>query len=169
MGWSWDKIRGEVYIMARRKKIKIGDVFVINVDNCKCYGQIVADGIDKCYVIYDITTDEVVPPQQVVKAPIVFLTFTIDDFVEEGRWQAIGNTSIPGNIVFPIFKVDTLNGYMVTDHKGNYLRVASETEISDLGYLKAVSPALLEHAVQAKFGTGKWEDYFDEILYRSTK
>ena len=58
---------------------------------------------------------------------------------------------------------------MVTDHNGNYLRVASETEISDLGYLKAVSPALLEHAVQAKFGTGKWEDYFDEILYKSTK
>jgi len=155
--------------MARRKKVKIGDVFVINVGNRKCYGQVIADGIDKCYVIYDLTTDEILSTEQVIKAPIVFLTFTIDDFVEEGRWEAIGNTKVPDNIVFPIFKVDTLHGYMVTDYKGNYLRVANEVEISRLGYLKSVSPALLEHAVQAKFGNSKWEDYFNDILYKDSE
>ena len=169
MGWSWNKIRSEVFVMTRKKKVKVGDVFIINTDNGKCYGQIVADGIDKCFVIYDVLTNEIIVAEQAVKAPIVFLTFTIDDLIEEGRWQVIGNTGVPKSIVFPIFKVDTSHGYMLTDHQGNYLRRASDTEVNELRYHESVSPALLEHAVQAKFGGGKWENYFDEIIYNDTK
>jgi hypothetical protein len=155
--------------MARRKKVKIGDVFIIETDKGKCYGQIVADGINNCYLIFDIVSDEVLLPEQVVKKPIVFLTFTIDACIEEDKWKVIGNTSVPSDIVYPIFKVRTTSGYMVTNHQGNYLRRASDDELERLKYHKSVSPALLEHAVQARFGSGKWEDYFDEILYKNSK
>lgn len=154
--------------MIRKIKVKIGDVFTINMENGKCYGQVVADGIDKCYIIYDIISKAILEPEEVVKAPIIFLIFTIDGFIEDGRWQVIGNSSIPDNIIFPIFKVDTLDGYMLMDHMGNYLRNASKSEIKELNYHKSVSPALLEHAVMAKFENYKWESYFDEILYKDS-
>ncbi|MBI6871794.1 Imm26 family immunity protein [Clostridium aciditolerans] len=156
--------------MAKRKRVKVEDVFIIPVDNEKnCYGQVVSDGIDKCYVIYDITSEDILIPEQVICNPIAFLTFTVDNFIEEGRWKVIGNVDVPQNIIFPIYKVETLNGYMVTDHKGNYLRSATDKEIRELKYHKSVSPALLEHAVQAKYGNRKWENYFDEIIYKEEK
>lgn len=67
----------------------------------------------------------------------------------------VDNTTVLEHIKIPIFKVETLNGYMITDHEGNYLRRAKDKEIDGLEYLTAISPALLEHAVKAKYGDGK--------------
>ena len=63
--------------MVRRKKVVIGDVFTIAIDNIKtCYGQVIASGIENCYVIYDIVAEKILPLEEVVIAPIVFLAFT---------------------------------------------------------------------------------------------
>ncbi|WP_018130073.1 Imm26 family immunity protein [Effusibacillus pohliae] len=153
-------------VMSKRKKIQthVGDIFAIPVDEKRySYGQIVSDN---WYAIFDILAEKHPPLDQITNRPIVFLVESVDVKIEDGDWEIIGNFSIPKDIRFPEFLVETLDGYMVIDYKGRTLRPASEYEIKNLSSKKSYSPVVIEDAVKAKFAFTEWYPYLDNLLYK---
>ncbi|MFC4766471.1 Imm26 family immunity protein [Effusibacillus consociatus] len=150
----------------KKKKIiaRTGDIFSIRIDEKRySYGQIVADN---WYAIFDIVAEKNPPLDQITNRSIVFLVESVDVKIEDGLWQIIGNYSIPKHIHFPKFLVETLEGYMVIDHNGKILGPASEYEIKNLAGKKSYSPAVIEDAVKAKFGSEEWYSYLDNLVYK---
>jgi hypothetical protein len=155
--------------MARKKKInvKAGDVFSITVDNKKkAFGQVVHQGsTSDCIIIFDITDTEIPSLQMITESPIVFLAYTIDNKLEDGDWEIIGNYNIPNDLSFPNNIIETLEGSIVIDINRNVLRKATKDDIANLKPPKSYSPAVIEHAVKAKFGDEEWYPYLDNLIY----
>lgn len=152
--------------MVSKLKAKVGDVFAIPInDTMYAYGQIVGCGKPKCYVIYDIHGTQHPPISQIVKSPIVFLTHIVDIRIEDGVWMVLGNAPTPTHIIFPEYKVDTPNGYMITNYSGKILRHAKQEEVEKLNTRKSHSPVSLEKSVKDKFGDGEPYPYIKELLY----
>lgn len=146
----------------------VGDIFAIPIgENKHGYGQIVGEGYTKTYVIYDIVSEAHPELNKITSSKIIFLTHTVDVPIEDGDWILLGNAEIPTNINFPKYKVDTPDGYYVTDYRGELISPASEEEISNLGTRKSISPSILEDAVKAKYGFGEWYKYLDNLIYNN--
>lgn len=148
-------------------RIKIGDVFAIPLGNGEfAFGQIVANGSSKCYVIYDYKSNDFPDLSLLIRQKIIFLTYTEDLYIRNGNWKVLGNINPPSNIIFPEYRVETLNGTVVIDHTGKKLRFATDKEKTILSTHKSVSPMILEKSVKARFGTGESYPYAETLLYK---
>jgi len=155
--------------MLRKKKVNvnIGDVFAIKLEqDSYSYGQVVAKGrISDCIVVFDVVSKEHPPVSEITQKPIIFLIQTVDSRIEDGIWEVIGNTSIP-SINFPIYKVETEDWYMLVGHNGEVIKEnPSPSEIEKVMELVSWSPVSLEKAVKARFITGEWDSYYDDLIY----
>jgi hypothetical protein len=157
--------------MGRRKKIKvnIGDVFCIKIDKEKySYGQVVAEGrTSDCMVIYDIISKEHPEVYNITSKPIIFLIQTVNSRIEDGIWEVIGNVELP-EINYPVYKVETEVGYMLVNHLGEIIdETPDQSAIEQINELASWSPVSLEKAVKAKFITGDWDSYYDDLIYNN--
>lgn len=144
-----------------------GDVFAVQIGNGKfVYGQIVANSNPKCYVIFDYVSETSPDLITLVNSKIVFLTYTVDVFIEDGDWKVIGNVEPPTTINFPEYIIETPKGSMVMDYMGKMIRHATQSDLKNLGIKNSVSPKVLEVAIRAKYGTGKWLPPLDMLLYK---
>ncbi|WP_042162462.1 Imm26 family immunity protein [Paenibacillus gorillae] len=155
--------------MAGKKKVKvrIGDVFAIKIEQDKySYGQVIAEGrISDCMVIFDVVSKEHLPVIDITSKPIVFLIQTVNSRIEDGIWEVIGNAPLP-HINFPVYKVETEDGYMLVDHSGDIINEnPRDSEIEGVIELESWSPVSLEKVVTARFITGEWDSYYDDLIY----
>lgn len=104
--------------------------------------------------------------EEIINKPILFFIQTVDTEIEDGNWIVIGNANIPNNIIFPKYITETLEGYEVLSHEGKVIGVADENQISTLKYLTSYSPRVLEDAVKARYGNGKWYLALDDLVYK---
>lgn len=151
----------------KRVRVKIGDVFAISLNqNRYCYGQVVSEGrISDCMIVYDMVSMEHPTISEITSKPIIFLIQTVNSRIEDGIWSVIGNGSIP-SMTFPLYKVETEDGYMLVDHKGDVINEdPSASEIEEVPELESWSPVSLEKAVHARFITGEWDPYYNELIY----
>lgn len=155
--------------MAKRKiKVNVGDIFAIKIDdNHYSYGQVVAEGrTSDCMVVYDIISVEHPPLVEIVANKIVFLIQTVNSRIEDGIWEVVGNAPIPNNIIFPLYKERTKDGFRIVNHSGILIKeVATETEVENLKVLVSKSPISLEKAIKAMYVTGEWELYYNDLIY----
>lgn len=156
-------------------KVKIGDVFAIPLGNGEyAYGQIVDDSKYPCYIIYDLKSTVFPAIQEIVTRRIIILTYTVDVFIKSGRWPLLGNIAPPSDIVFPYYLVGTLEDgnekIIVMDHRGIFLRYATESDQQRLTRMSSFSPKALEDIAKFKFlGIGKYLSYMDKLIYRGIK
>ncbi|MCM3625753.1 immunity 26/phosphotriesterase HocA family protein [Paenibacillus glycanilyticus] len=154
--------------MARKKKVNIGDIFAIKLDHARySYGQVVAEGsISDCMVVFDLVTKEHPAANYITSNPIIFIIQTVNSRIEDGHWEVIGNDTIP-TINFPLYKADTENGYNLVNYKGEVINeYPSSSEIKEIKDFESWSPVCLEEAVKAKFVTGEWDSYYDDLIYK---
>lgn len=109
----------------KKVKVKIGDVFTIRLDQGRyCYGQVVSEGrISDCMIVYDLVSMEHPTISEITSKPIIFLIQTVNSRIEDGIWSVIGNGSIP-SMTFPLYKVETEDGYVLVDHMGDVMNEA---------------------------------------------
>ncbi|KQY94474.1 hypothetical protein ASD24_02650 [Paenibacillus sp. Root52] len=155
--------------MARKKriKVKIGDIFAIKLDQDRsCYGQVISEGrTSDCMIVYDLVATEHPAISEITSNPIIFLIQTVNSRIEDGFWSVVGNGPIP-SMTYPLYKVETEDGYILVDHKGDIVNddpLASEIE--EVPELEPWSPVSLENAIRAKFLTGEWDPYYNELIY----
>ncbi|SLJ88452.1 MULTISPECIES: Imm26 family immunity protein [unclassified Paenibacillus] len=148
-------------------KLKLGDIFAIRLNQGRyCYGQVVSEGrISDCMIVYDLVSMEHPTVSEITSKPIIFLIQTVNSRIEDGIWNVIGNGPIP-SMTFPLYKVETEDGYMLVDHKGDVVNEdPSASEIEEVPELESWSPVSLEKAANARFITGEWDTYYNELIY----
>lgn len=152
----------------KRIAYKLGDIFAIPIDLQRyAYGQVVVTSrkTDDWIVIYDVISEDVTSDlKSIIQNPILFLVQTDSVCIEDGLWPVIGNMPIPDNLIFPTFKEETLNGFVVVDYRGSVIGKASEEEVRHLRYRESWSSYTVFRAVKARYGNGAWEPYYDEML-----
>jgi Immunity protein 26 len=152
----------------------IGDVFAIKLTNEEyVFGQIVfkeikENGIPKCYIIYDYKSKDIPELKDIINKEIIALTYTSDIFIENKRWKNLGNSKTP-YINYPKYLLGDLENLRVVDHKGEYIRKASETDKENLTYHTSVTPKVIEKLVEALFNNGEWYKTMDiqDLIYKN--
>lgn len=150
-------------------KLKLGDIFAISLNQGRyCYGQVFSEGrISDCMIVYDLVSMEHPTVSEITSKSIIFLIQTVNSRIEDGIWIVIGNGPIP-SMTFPLYKVETEDGYMLVDHKGDVVnKDPSASEIEEVPELESWSPVSLEKAANARFVTGEWDTYYNELIYKN--
>ncbi|SDO32221.1 hypothetical protein SAMN04487897_1121, partial [Paenibacillus sp. yr247] len=115
---------------------------------------------------YDIICVEHPPLVEIVSKKIVFFIQTVNSRIEDGIWEVIGNVPIPENIIFPKYKERTKDGFRIVNHQGSILKeVVTDTEVENLRALVSRSPVSLEKAIKAKYVTGEWDSFYNDLIY----
>lgn len=116
-------------------------------------------------IVFDVVSMEHPTVSEITSMPIVFLIHTVNSRIEDGIWNVIGNAPIP-RMTFPMYKVETEDGYMLVDHKADVVNEdPSASEIEEIPELESWSPVSLEDAVNARFVTGEWDPYYNDLIY----
>lgn len=167
--------------MAKRFKIKEGDVFTIPISEEEVgLGQIaylpshkhnfMMIAFDKKFNIKeDISVDNL------DQLKILLLGYTVDAKLYHKHWEIIGNnTSNLTKVKFPCYKLglpndDYPDGAKLVDHKGNILSAIDKDHFARLSYQTEVGPIRFQNALKAHFGYQDWiDDDYNKILYDKT-
>lgn len=117
-------------------------------------------------IVYDLVSMEHPKVSDITSKPIIFLIQTVNSRIEDGIWKVIGNGPI-SSLTFPLYKVETEDGYMLVNHQGDVENeYPSASEIENVPKLESWSPVSLEKAVNARFVTGEWDPYYNELMYK---
>lgn len=150
-----------------RQKAKVGDVFLIPIDDSKFgIGQIAGDWKGELYiVIYDVVRrlGEVDPTSVSSERPL-FAALSLDAKIHNGDWRIIGNvTENLDRVPQPVFKVNQDGQVFVESRDRSITRPASHSEAEALRLRTVVAPIRLENALKAAQGIGEWNPKFDEL------
>ncbi|WP_336719161.1 Imm26 family immunity protein [Chryseobacterium mucoviscidosis] len=167
--------------MAKRFKLKIGDVFTIPIDNNEFgIGQIVYMPSHKhnfIMIVFDkkYNLKEDVDFDSLKDLKILFLGYTVDAKLYHKHWEIIGNNLANlSSVKFPFYKLglpndDYPDGARLVDHEGNVLASIDKYTFENLSYESEVAPIRFQNALKAHFGMQEWiSDDYDKILYKKT-
>jgi hypothetical protein len=155
---------------ARGQPVRIGDVFVVPLsETVWAAGQIVAKYLDEAeYMVLfrSAYASESIPDAATATADeVVMLALSLDGRIHQGAWRVIGNAS-PVSVEMPIYKIAVdVDQYVVVDHLGSQIRVATDGDVATLPNRKVVAPIRVEQALQAMHGLRDWEPRFDDLRW----
>ncbi|MEH7614019.1 Imm26 family immunity protein [Gottfriedia acidiceleris] len=167
MGSSKDKL-----LKNKKKdevKYELGTVFTIPINkNYYAYGQLVHQGIyGDVIIIFDCTSEQVNKVNEIIQRDILFCLSVDDEKIKNRKWKVIGETQIPNKLKLENnYLIEELRGPIVVDINGKFIRRATLDEENSLPTFDSYSPSIVEDLVNAKFGNGEWEDYFNEMIYK---
>ena len=152
--------------VAMNRKPKVGDVFLIPLDDARCgIGQVAGDWRGELYVV---VFDKVVSPdahaEEAAGTGLLFAALTLDAKFFHGDWPIIG--SAPDNLASipqPVFKVDQGGQTYLETRDRSCSRKASPDEADNLRLRTVVAPIRIETALKAANGLGEWQGRFDEL------
>jgi len=163
---------GKIKVKMKKIKVQAGDLCAIPLGNGEyAFAQLIDNLHQHCYVIYDYKGAIYPDLKELIKNKIIILTYTVDVFIDNGRWPLIGNISPPTKISIPNYIVGKFeNGkekIKVVDNHGNYLREATVEDKKKLSYQTSVSPAVLENVARFKLlGIGRYRPYMEALFYK---
>lgn len=158
--------------MAKRRKLRVGDIFTIPLDADRVgYGQIVdtwggSGGHFYFAVFAEAYTRDVAPPiDDVVAGDIALLALSMDALLHHGHWEVVGHREVDAGLLpWPAFKeAVSPDEFHVVDHTGQRRRPATVQETDELPFRSVVSPIVLERALQAIHGLGEWDPQDDKL------
>lgn len=159
--------------MAKKIKVKLGDIFSIPLDGGKVgLGQVAGTykGGELFIVVFEgcWDSDDVPPVGEVVNLPIVLASLSLDALLWHGHWQILGNYVANFELIrYPVFKIDTLLSAEIEDVEGQKIRKATKKEIQLLPYRTTVAPIRIEKAFKAINGLEEWQESYNELKYES--
>ncbi|MBP0726474.1 hypothetical protein J5Y03_15035 [Bacillus sp. RG28] len=152
-----------------QNKIKIGTIFTIPVDDKKkAYGQLVHRGtLVDTIILFNYCSENVPDLMELIEQDILFCINTTDDYLLSRRWSLFGKANVPEKFEFVTnYLLEKADGIVVTDIDGNFIRKASEKDMETLRKIEPLPPSIAEEVAKAKFGDGKWEDQFNELIHK---
>lgn len=156
------------------KRIREGDVFKFRIDEQKYgIGQIIRKHKSAIYiVIFEPCYDNLNSIDlNIAELNPVLIGMTNDAMLKvKGFWEILGNIVVnEEKIIFPNYKVNTVDGLMKTDFEGNIIGKVTKKEESLLLYQKYVTPGVFESAFKAFYKIIPWEERFNSLLYSNVK
>jgi len=152
-----------------QNKIKIGTIFTIPVDDKKkAYGQLVHRGtLVDTIILFNYCSENVPDLMEPIEQEILFCINTTDEYLLSRRWSLFGKANIPENFELGAnYLLEKPDGLVVTDIDGNFIRKTSEKDITILPKIEPLPPSIVEEVAKAEFGDGKWEDIFNDLIYK---
>ena len=147
----------------------VGDVFLIPIGDGTGYiGQVVAAEILLPYiVVFDLRVEVGRAAEEVDRAlasePLL-VGLTMDALFRPGRWTVVSHREVENvEDYLPVFKVHTPRGWILEYVSVSITRPASDDEVASIPYRKSRSPAIFEHALQARHGLSEDNTYYDDL------
>ncbi|MCM3785674.1 immunity 26/phosphotriesterase HocA family protein [Neobacillus mesonae] len=153
----------------RRKKVNIGDVFIIPLkENRYGYGQVVSKGsFFKTFIAFNFITDEKITNiQEILSKNVIILIRSNLVFIEDGYWAVLGNAELPVDLSIPKYYIrEGLEDFKLVTAEEVYVRVATEEDLKKYTRNRTYTPGVLEDALNI-FAEGKdWKVEFEDIVY----
>lgn len=123
----------------------VGDVVRIQLaPDLHAYGRVLAQGVMAYYDRFD--ADGRTPPDEVVRAAVLFKVMTMSVAVTSGRWQVLGNMPLSGQLLQPatFFRQDPLVAGSCFISVGGVERSATQAECEGLERLAVWSALQIE-------------------------
>jgi hypothetical protein len=117
-------------------------------------------------VLLAIFGELVTPGQTIALESPIFVAETMDLRIKEGAWPIVGNQDVSPAIPVPEYKVwvEPPGEFRVQGIRGEVGNRALPPEVADrMKRHKSFSPALIEAALRAFHGNGKWLPAFDDL------
>lgn len=157
--------------MARGKRLHVGDVFTIPLDDERVgYGQIVrAQGQGHYYfAVFEGAYPRKEEPglDAVLEGELALLALSLDALLYHDHWQIVGKREVNSAMVrWPAYKegVSPPGTFEVVDYTGERRRKATEAEAEELPFRAVVAPIRVEKALRALHGLEDWNDAYDEL------
>ena len=156
--------------MARRKRLRVGDVFTIPIDDERVgYGQVVHDfGQGHYYFVVfkeAFARDEEPELDAVLAGRLALLALSLDALLYHDHWQVVGHRGVnPERLPLPAYKEGVSPGkYEVVDYTGERRRDAAAAEVDELPFRAVVAPIRVEKALRALHGLEDWNEAYDEL------
>lgn len=162
--------------MAKRFKIKEGDIFAIPLGNKEFgLGQIInfpktSDAFIVILFNEKISHLEDYNDLKIDDLKIIFLGYTFDAKLYYKDWPIIGNyTDNIDSVPLPFFKLGTSDDARLVNYKSEVLKPINESQFHKLHYKSEIAPIRYENALKSHFGLGEWiaEDY-NKLLFDKT-
>jgi len=153
-----------------QNKIKMGTIFTIPVDDKKkAYGQLVYRGtLVDTIILFNYCSENVPDLMELIEQDILFCINTTDEYLLNRRWSLFGKANVPVNFEFGTnYLLEKQDGLVVTDIDGNFIREATEKDLTTLKKIESVPPSIVEEVIKAKYDGGNWKDFFNEFIYLS--
>ncbi|HXN55908.1 MAG TPA: Imm26 family immunity protein [Myxococcales bacterium] len=122
-----------------------GDVVRIHLaHDLYAYGRMLAQGVTAYYGRFD--ADGKCPPDEVVRATVLFKVMTMSVAVTSGRWPVVGNLPLSGDLLQPavFFRQDPLVAGSFFVSVGGVERTATQAECEGLERLAVWSALQIE-------------------------
>lgn len=154
--------------------VAIGDVFTIPVDDQRrSVGQVLGEYKSALYVIvfdqiFGADQDPSLQLEDLTGSQPLFARLIFDSRFRPGMWEIIGHAAADSERYLPAFTYGAaeLDGVKITDFSGSRVRRASGPESKEVPRRAIDSPLILEKAIQAHHGIGRWLPAFEEVRYR---
>lgn len=148
------------------RKPKVGDVFLIPIDETRCgIGQVAGDWQGELYVVvFNQLVSRTADVSEISEGRLLFAALTLDAKFFHGDWTIVG--AAPENLAAipqPVFKVNQGGRTYLESRDRNISRPASSTEAEQLRFRKVVAPVRIETALKALHGLAPWHERFDEL------
>ncbi|WP_161968845.1 Imm26 family immunity protein [Curtobacterium oceanosedimentum] len=152
----------------------IGDVFTIAVDDQRrSVGQVVGEYKSALYVIifnriFGADQDPSLELEDATGSEPLFTRLIFDSRFRPGMWEIIGHAAADSERNLPAFTYGAaeVDGVKITNFSGSEVRHATECESKKIPRRAIDSPLILERAIQAHHGIGRWLPAFKEVRYR---
>lgn len=149
-------------------KVKVGDVFLIPLDETACAGGIIIN--DRKGELYVAVFQEKLDAgesdtKKIVNGTPLFLTLTLDAKLWHGFWPIIGNElKLTKKFPQPVYKVQYDGNLHIESRDMKFHRIASASEAEILNFRTVSSPAAIENATKGKFGILEWSPHHNSLL-----
>lgn len=94
----------------KKRRLKVGDVFAIPLSNREfAYGRVCPP---PRYAFYKLKSNQILPLESVIRAPVAFIVFGWDDPIRDGTWPVVGHAPLPPDLQKEplFFKKDIITG-----------------------------------------------------------
>jgi hypothetical protein len=148
---------------------RVGDVFLIPLDETSyAGGHVIAirENAELYVAVFGhrLRHDEIDPEAAIAGDPVL-LTLTFDAKLFHGEWPIIGNLmGATDRYPDPAFKIKHAGVMNIESRDKSVRRPAGEDELEFLQYRSVGSPMIIEDAIKAHFGIGRWSESYNKRL-----
>lgn len=149
-------------------KSKVGDVFLVPLQEGHCVGQIVDEYLKMPYICIfeEIIKDMDISADWVSGKKPLFAHLSLDGLLYHGEWPIIGNyKNNLSEIARPAYKVGYEGSPHVEPFHSKILRPASVDEDHFLRFRNIKAPVILEDAIKSYHGDGQWKLNYADLYY----
>ena len=115
--------------------------------------------------MYDAVIEGATAPEDLSSRTPLLGSSSLDAKIWHGDWKILGQTEEKFDDFQPIYKIETIDGWVAESFDMNLRLPIDERTAKKLRFRKCVAPIRLERALKAHFGFGEWKPAHDDLLF----